>query len=183
MIFWDQASAKSTNAISKLSIWSLRLSFLSIHFILLYSVAQPLTHNQTLYTLLVNSAYSNQSLIHLSLSKSVKAFLVWILWSLFVIRFSSCHCFLRISIALAFALWIHNSGLLISSNLSSQSKANHCLNGSALGEGIDWISLRAHFVLVQLSFWRHHLVSTQRGVTICPHPLANSLSLLRIFLI
>nr|DAD60533.1 MAG TPA: hypothetical protein [Caudoviricetes sp.] len=32
---------------------------------------------------------------------------------------------------------IHNSGSFASSNLSFPKDANHCFNGSALGEGID----------------------------------------------
>ena len=85
--------------------------------------------------------------------------------------------------ALAFALSIQSSGLLNSSILSFPSEASHCLNGSAFFDGIDWMILIAHFVFVQLIFWRHQLVFIQRGVTICPHPFESSKSLTLIFLI
>ena len=105
------------------------------------------------------------------------------LCNLFVIQLSPRPCFLHISIALIFALCIHSSGSLISSILSLPSVANHCLNGSALGDAIDCTILNAHLVLQQLSCWRPHLVFIQRGYDIFPHPLASSLSLPFISLI
>ena len=58
-----------------------------------------------------------------------------------------------------------------------------CLNGSALGDGIDWIMRKIPCKLEQFIFCIPPFVSIERGVTICPHPFASSSSPLRIFLI
>src|SRR3989338_7792220 len=76
-----------------------------------------------------------------------------------------------------------NSGFSISFTLSYPTLANQSLNGSAFGDGIDWMILNAPSVLTQfVSLFLPSGARSSRGVQIVPQLAFRTESRLRIFL-